>query len=220
LKAKRDARLTKVNQSSSSGNLAERISSPVTDSIGPDPSVNAALLTDYHVWSIDAEDTQSDLPECKIPIVNMSITKSNHFFHDSGANRHIAHDRDVFDQYYPTQPLKVSAFGDKLATHAIGYGTINLKSVIGNKTYTVALRNVLHIPAARFNLVSQFQLDKAGISAIIQDGKVILKKDQVPVVNGWIQGEMYRLNLELTKSSQTRNAAVAILKASPGFYIA
>jgi len=101
-------------------------------------------MSDHHVWLIGAGNVPSDsdgettdeerkvprdeheikpLAECRVSILNMSITKSNHFFHDSGANRHIAHDRGIFTKYMPIKPISVSAFGDKLATHAIGIGS-------------------------------------------------------------------------------------------------
>jgi hypothetical protein len=219
LKAKRESRAG-ANQSTSSS-LVERISSPNQDSVSPSPSVNLTLLSDYHVWSLEESDTSNNSPECKLPVVNMSVSKTNHFFHDSGANRHIVHDRNLFDTYRHCEPIKVSAFGDKLSTHAVGYGMVNLKSRVGEVTYNITLRNVLHIPAARSNLVSQIQLDKAGITATLKDGKIELLKENRVVIRGWVEREMYRLALEVVQPTRKpTNACVHTIKTSPNFCIA
>lgn len=88
-------------------------------------TAHQAILNDHYVWTlnapceteISAEVMELASPEhmasCKIPLLNMSIAKTNHFFHDSGANRHIAHDRSIFSEYLSVQPISVSAFGDK-----------------------------------------------------------------------------------------------------------
>jgi len=60
-------------------------------------SAAPAILSQHHVWLLDAHDLDQErtAAECRVPLLNMSIVKSNHFFHDSGANRHIAHDRGM-----------------------------------------------------------------------------------------------------------------------------
>jgi hypothetical protein len=238
----------KVNNTEAKS-LADRIGSPEISQAQADNNnnadghmVNSALLKDHYVWLLNASDNHTDNqggvdldepeylehPEeaaavCKVPLLNMSILKSNHFFHDSGANRHIAHDRAIFDEYMPIKPISVAAFGDKLATHAIGIGSIKLVGKHEEKESFITLRNVLHIPAARSNLISQIQLDKVGINAKMGRGRIILEREGKPVVEGWVQSDMYRLNLKTADlNSQIENLtnSVANLKVTPGFCIA
>jgi hypothetical protein len=92
--------------------LAERIGSPeVNQTITREPvnldntvDQTSAIMDDHYVWLLNAGDTTESGDNnqecrmegiatiCNLPVLNMSIAKSNQFFHDSGANRHIAHD--------------------------------------------------------------------------------------------------------------------------------
>lgn len=82
---------------------------------------------------------------------------------------------------------------------------------------------MLHIPTARSNLVSQIQLDRAGIQATLNRGTITLEKNDNPIVDGWIQSDMYRLNLTPIDESGEINELinqVAALKVTPDFFTA
>lgn len=233
----------KANQAGEKPSLASRIENIENATENHDNyTAHQALMNDHYVWHLNAACEPEFGPDrmdidgaeivglhtdpmatCKVPVLNMSIAKNNHFYHDSGANRHIAHDKSIFTEYMPVRPISVSAFGDKLGTHAIGIGSIKLIGKHGNKECKITLRNVLHIPTARSNLVSQLQLDRAGVQASLSGGRIVLEKNGSPIVDGWVHMDMYRLNMiPLDPSGEVEELQnhVANLKVSPGFYTA
>ena len=58
----------------------------------------------------------------------------------------------------------------------------------------MALRNVLHIPNIKINLISVALLGKAGIKVIFENNEVILTKNNILIGNGRCNHELYMLN--------------------------
>jgi hypothetical protein len=86
---------------------------------------------------------------------------------------------------------------------AVGRGTVRLHCTYGERTYSILLTNVLHIPAARSNLVSGVCLDKAGVTSTLGNGCVTLSLRGAPIVSGTIHNDMYRLNLSIVRPKPT-----------------
>jgi hypothetical protein len=233
----------RANQTEAKPGLAERITSPEANQVHAqdinleNDTGNEAYLMDRHVWLLKANESdkrheeniemegaeKEPLASCKVPVLNMLIAKSDHFYHDSGANRHIAHDRAIFSEYMSIKPISVSAFGDKLATHAIGIGSVDLIGSHDGAKSAIRLRNVLHIPSARSNLISQIQLDKIGVTAKMGRGRIVLEKEGRVIISGNVQSDMYRLDVVpdmKEEDIESVTAAMANLKVSPGFYTA
>lgn len=111
---------------------------------------------------------------------NAAITPSdaprdlNRFYHDSGANRHIAFDRSLFHDYIEIPPLLVNGFDKSLQTSAVGSGTLVLTAKANGITRTLRLENALHVPSARLNLISQGCLERKGISCRTNAGSMTL----------------------------------------------
>jgi hypothetical protein len=93
--------------------------------------------------------------------------------------------------------MKVSAFRDKLVTTAIGVGEVKLRKTHRGHSTILVLSHVLHIPSSRTNLVSQIELNKHNICALLGKGKVELMKDNIVFANGWIEKDMYRINADI-----------------------
>ena len=153
---------------------------------------NAALLSDptCYAWNTQLDD---NIIQATLPVLNLSISRDNTCHHDSGANCHVFHDRSVFEQYEAIQPLTVKGFGHNLSTVAIGQGSVCLEGRYGTQRCTVVLTNVLHIPAARSNLISSVQLDKAGVVSTLGNKTITLSVNGKPLVGGEIVNDMYRL---------------------------
>ena len=132
-----------------------------------------------------------------LPVLNHTIPIDNSCYHDSGANRHVFHDRDVFEQYESIQPLTVKGFGRNLSALAIGRGTVRLEGHHRNRRSPILLQNVLHIPAARSNLIRGAQLDKAGVTSTLGNNGIHLSVRGDIIVDGTLNNEMYRLNLNI-----------------------
>jgi hypothetical protein len=56
---------------------------------------------------------------------------------------------------------------------------------------------VLHIPAARSNLISGIQLDKAGVTSALGNNTIFLSANDQIIVDGAITNDMYKLNVRV-----------------------
>lgn len=84
---------------------------------------------------------------------------------DSGATSHCCFDRSSFATY-TARVFKVKVYGDIYVT-VEGTGSINLTTINKGVSSKVTLNNVLHVPTAEFNLVSQFKVKASGLHSII-----------------------------------------------------
>ena len=179
-----------INHYQSVDYSSQRSTSAQIETIDDPDALPPASTSDFapHVWTtyIPDEDIFTTLP-----ILNLSLTPDNSCHHDSGANRHVFHNCDTFHTYDTIMPLTVKGFGHNLSTLAIGQGTIHLKAHYGDRTSPITLHNVLHIPAARSNLISGILLDKAGIICTLGNNSISLSINGQTIVDGHIINNMY-----------------------------
>jgi hypothetical protein len=172
------------------------------DMSSPDNDVIISLVVANEIpvysWASHLDD---EVIVASLPILECDIPHSDHCHHDSAANRHVFHDRSAFENYKMIAPLAVKGFGKNLFTAAIGLGTVRLRCKYGDRTSSILLTNVLHIPAARSNLVSGMCLDNAGVSTTLENGTVVLSARGSPIVDGAIHDDMYCLNLSIVRPS-------------------
>lgn len=121
------------------------------------------------------------------------------------------HDWSVFEHYEEIPPLTVKGFGQNLSAVAIGRGTVRLEGTHNNHTSTILLSNVLHIPAARTNLISGLQLDRASVISTIGNGRILLSINNKAIISGSVIRDMYCLNLRIIPP----NAASLASRLSP-----
>jgi hypothetical protein len=148
------------------------------------------------VWNTNLD---NELIIANLPILEQSLPHTDHCHHDSAANKHVFHDRTAFEHYEVIPPLSVKGFGRNLSTVAVGRGAVRLRCTHGDCTYSILLTNMLHIPAARSNLVSGVCLDKAGVTSTLGDRCITLSLHSAPIVSGAIHNDMYRLNLSIVR---------------------
>jgi hypothetical protein len=174
---------------------------------------NAAVSFDptCHVWASFLDDVAI---QTTLPVLNRAVPIDNACYHDSGANRHVFHDRHVFEQYESITPLTVKGFGRNLSALAVGRGTVRLEGHYLEQTSPILLTNVLHIPAARSNLISGVQLDKAGVTSTLGNNSIVLSIHGNIIVNGTLYNDMYRLNLHIVSPHST-SLASRIMPATP-----
>ena len=179
-----------VHQANSSN--VDRTSTTTIKSPDDDTHINSTLVSDTncHAWN-----TTCDVAQATLPVLNPRLPRDNTCHHDSGANRHVFHDRTAFESYESIPPLPVKGFGQNLTATAIGRGTVRLQS--HHNGDSILLQNVLHIPAARTNLISGIQLDKAGVSSLGEHNTISLSVNNKVVVTGKIVNDMYRLDVSI-----------------------
>ena len=83
--------------------------------------------------------------------INM-IGGSDGWWVDTGASRHVCYDRAMFKTYTNVENKKV-LLGDSHTTTVAGTGDVELKFTSGK---TLILKDVMHTPEMRKNLVSSF----------------------------------------------------------------
>ena len=145
---------------------------------------------------------------CNTIAFQASAADSLKIFHDSGANRHIFFDRTHFDNYRTIPPLTINGFGSSVSSAAIGVGDIFLHAKCNGKTSTIKLSEVLHVPSARMNLVSQGCLERRGVSSRSKDGRMTLTMNHADILTGNLQHNNLFL---LDATPVSRNLADRIL---------
>lgn len=110
---------------------------------------------------------------------------------DTGATRHVCYDRSLFKSYYVAENQNV-LLGDSHTTIVAGTGEVELKFTSGK---TVVLKDVMHTPEMRKNLVSGYLLNKAGFTQTIGADLYTLTKNNISVGKGYATNGMFKLNL-------------------------
>jgi hypothetical protein len=158
--------------------------------------VVTANETPTHAWQSTLD---NDVITASLAVLDPNMERSDICHHDSGANRHVFHNGSAFKTYQPIGPVAVKGFGHDLSTAAVGRGTVRVSGKYGRNVTTILLKNVLHIPAARLNLISGQQLDKTGVTSWLCDGLVTLSVKGRNIVGGALYDEMYRLNMTIIR---------------------
>lgn len=130
--------------------------------------------------------------------INM-IGGSEGWWIDSGAARHVCKDRSLFKSYSEADDQKV-LLGDSHTTKVLGSGEVDLKFTSGK---TLTLKNVLHTPEMRKNLVSGFLLNKAGFLQTLGSDQYTITKNGVHVGKGYAVDSMFKLNVEINQASSS-----------------
>ena len=92
------------------------------------------------------------------PSLNLS---SDSWLADSAATKHIVKSKSLFSNYTDTPGHSVTGFGK---TPSLGIGTASITSHVGNRAYSIGLKNSLHVPDAPYNLISIGCMTSAGFS--------------------------------------------------------
>ena len=123
------------------------------------------------------------------------ISGSEGWWIDTGASRHVCHDRSLFKSYSEADDKKV-LLGDSHTTKVLGIGDVDVKFTSGR---TVTLKEVLHTPEIRKNLVSGYLLNKAGFTQTLGADQYTLTKNGMFVGKGYATDGMFKLNVEINK---------------------
>ncbi|PON99483.1 Zinc finger, CCHC-type, partial [Trema orientale] len=114
---------------------------------------------------------------------------------DTGASRHVCNNRALFKTYSETEDKKV-LLGDSHTTIVAGTGEVELKFTSGK---TLILKDVLHTPEMRKNLVSGYLLNKGGFTQTIGADLFTITKNNVFVGKGYATDGMFKLNVDANK---------------------
>ncbi|RVW45320.1 hypothetical protein CK203_092469 [Vitis vinifera] len=116
-----------------------------------------------HRKRIEKTSSKANLAETEVITTVISfevsmVTNMKEWVVDFGVNRHICGNRNAFTSYTTIKKGEEQVFmGDSRSTPVIGKGKVLLKLTSGK---VLALRDVLHVPDIRWNLVSVSLLGK------------------------------------------------------------
>jgi hypothetical protein len=174
--------------------------------------------------------TPHDTIVSTFPLLTGDALSGDSCYYDSGATRHVFHDQTAFETYEEIPPLPVKGFGRDYSTVAIGRGSVRLQGHHGTSSPPITLSNVLHIPAARSNLISGGILDRAGVSATTRGGIITLSYNGANILQAIITNGMYKLNASiirvrskpslLSRISLPETSTIATSSVSEDFYTA
>jgi len=130
--------------------------------------------------------------------INM-VGGSDGWWMDTGASRHVCFDRAMFKTYTTTYEQKV-LLGNSYTTEVAGIGDVELKFTSGK---TLVLKEVMHTPKIRKNLVSGFLLNKDGFEQIIGADMYTITKNGIFIGKGYATDDMFKLNIDMNKISSS-----------------
>ena len=115
---------------------------------------------------------------------------------DTGASRHVCYDRNMFKTYIAATEDQKVLLGDSHTTIVAGIGNVELNFTSGR---IVILKDVMHTPEMRKNLVSGYLLNKAGFTQTIGADLYTLTKNGTFVGKGYATEGMFKLNVQVNK---------------------
>ncbi|XP_077246057.1 uncharacterized protein LOC143885902 [Tasmannia lanceolata] len=124
---------------------------------------------------------------------NFMVGNEVEWWIDTGASRHIAGDKNLFKHYEVVGDGMLLYMGNSSSTKVIGNGTIELKFT---SEKVITLKDVLHVPDIRKNLVSGALLSKHGFKMVFEADKFILSKNGMFVGKGYFVNGMFKLSIE------------------------
>ena len=114
---------------------------------------------------------------------------------DSGANRHVCKDRHWFKTYEASDDDAVLHMGNESTTPIVGRGLVVLELSSGK---CLELRDVLHVPKTRKNLVSVSMLNRYGYKQVYESDRYVLSKGGMFVDFDHYNNGMFMLNINNT----------------------
>ncbi|CAL1388160.1 unnamed protein product [Linum trigynum] len=119
---------------------------------------------------------------------------------DTGASKHVCNNRAMFKTYTEAPADKKVLLGTTHTTMVAGSGEVELNFTSGKK---MVLKDVLHTPEIRKNLVSGYLLNKAGFNQTIGADLYTLTKNGSFVGKGYACNGMFKLNVEINKMNSS-----------------
>ena len=126
---------------------------------------------------------------------------------DSGTTSHVFSKRELFLDYQPLDDVSVGGVSAK-RTRAHGKGTIKLIAEHANRICTITLRDVLHVPECKYNLISLGRWEDTGRSYHAKDGLLMLySAKEIPIIQGErASNNLYWLRFKLTSRKPNTNS--------------
>lgn len=118
------------------------------------------------------------------------------FYIDSGCTDHLVNDDKYFNNYVKLkEPISISVAKDGESMLAVGVGTIVGHLKCNGNTNICTLRNVLHVPSGRRNLLSVKKIESFGNSVLFACGEAKIFNDKDKLIGLGKRVNLYELNV-------------------------
>ena len=118
----------------------------------------------------------------------------------------------MFSTYQKVENGDHLTMGNSSTSKVVGQGTVVLKMTSGKE---LTLKNVLHVPDIRKNLISGSLLSKNGFKLVFVSDKFVLIKNDVYVGKGYLTEGLFKFNVMTVMRGSVNNNN----KASTSAYI-
>ena len=162
----------------------------------------------------EGEQLTDDISEMELSAV---VTEANivgnprEWWVDTGATRHICADSKMFSMYQKVDGGDHLTMGNSSTSQVVGQGTVVLKMTSGKE---LTLKNVLHVPDIRKNLVSGSLLSKAGFKLVFVSDKFVLTKNDMYVGKGYLTEGLFKLNVMTVNRANNKASSSAYIIVS------
>ncbi|KAI5699156.1 hypothetical protein M8J77_025850 [Diaphorina citri] len=180
-----------------------------SDSVGQWRNV-ATTSNNINVSSTDTsiENENSDKKVCFSAENNSNVEKITEegklmFCIDSGCTDHLVKDVGYFKSYVKLKnTISISIAEEESGMDAIGIGTIEGTLMYNGKPTICELKNVLHVPHARKNLLSVKRLDKAGFSVLFENGETRIYNEKIGTIGVGERTNLYDISFNVKYYNQ------------------
>ena len=132
------------------------------------------------------------------------------WFIDSGCSHHMTHDKSLFSSYSAPSKSKTVEVGGGNALPIVGSGHIVMNICVEGKAMKCELRNVLHVPALGYQLLSVPTWDKMGLRTTFEGGSCLVSNMKSKILaSGTLFSTLYKLDLHQNAVKCPSNALVA-----------
>ena len=153
---------------------------------------------------MDIEDLCAFLSECNL------VGNSKEWWIDFATTRHVCAIKEMFSSYALVGPEEELHMGNSSTSKIEGTENILLKMTSGK---TLTLKNVLHVPEIRKNLVSLSLLVKNGFKIVFVSDKVVRSKNDMYVGNGYLSDGLFKLNVMTINNNKNNDSSAYLLES-------
>ena len=89
-----------------------------------------------------------------VALISSTMNRSDEWFIDSAAKKHMTNDRSILENYVPYQQPRNIYLGDSTVIHALGEGKVRLPTINSTHDVVLELHKVLFVPKLTKNLLS------------------------------------------------------------------
>ena len=151
--------------------------------------------------------------------VNFIGNNTKECWMDTGATHHVCLDKNMFSSYHSIDNGEQLFMGNSSSSKVEGQGKVVLKMTSGKE---LTLKDVLHVPEIRKNLVSGSLLSKKGFKLVFVSDNFILSKNGMYVGKGYMSNGLFKMNVMTivppTKNINNKNTSSAYMLESSNMW--